>query len=162
MQHLKTEQDQARHYAEVRNRLWPTKKPTNIAVRKPQDKPIQRYIFPELSTNYTQTYQITMCGIVTHPCVDRSKTTFAELFAWTCRKTGLTKEQILCNRRTAQFVMARRILWNLARELTGLSYPDIGRRTGGRDHTSVMHALTRMTAEEHEALVAEFWATRYR
>ena len=103
-----------------------------------------------------------MCGIVTHPFVDRSKPTFAELFAWTCRKTGLTKEQILCNRRTAQFVMARRILWNLARELTGLSYPDIGRRTGGRDHTSVMHALTRMTVEEREALVAEFWATRYR
>jgi chromosomal replication initiator protein len=29
----------------------------------------------------------------------------------------------------------------LAKNLTSLSYPDIGRQFGGRDHTTVMHAV---------------------
>jgi chromosomal replication initiator protein len=32
----------------------------------------------------------------------------------------------------------------LARELTSRSLPDIGRRFGGRDHTTVLHACRRI------------------
>jgi chromosomal replication initiator protein len=32
----------------------------------------------------------------------------------------------------------------LARELTSRSLPDIGRRFGGRDHTTVLHAYRRI------------------
>ena len=38
----------------------------------------------------------------------------------------------------------------LAKQLTTRSYPDIGRRFGGRDHTTVLHAVKRI-----EALKAE-------
>jgi chromosomal replication initiator protein len=32
----------------------------------------------------------------------------------------------------------------LAKQLTTRSYPDIGRRFGGRDHTTVLHAVKRI------------------
>lgn len=47
---------------------------------------------------------------------------------------------------------AREVLWSryvaiyLTRELTSLSLPQIGRRFGGRDHTTIMHALAKMEA----------------
>jgi chromosomal replication initiator protein len=33
----------------------------------------------------------------------------------------------------------------LAKQLTSRSLPDIGKRFGNRDHTTVMHAVTRVT-----------------
>ena len=36
----------------------------------------------------------------------------------------------------------------LAKTLTTRSYPDIGRRFGGRDHTTVLHAVRRIEAVE--------------
>ena len=41
------------------------------------------------------------------------------------------------------------IIW-IAKQLTTRSLPDIGRRVGGRDHTTVLHAVRRI-----EALKAE-------
>lgn len=38
----------------------------------------------------------------------------------------------------------RQLAMYLARELTKLSFPDIGRRHGGRDHTTVLHARRRV------------------
>lgn len=61
----------------------------------------------------------------------------------------------------------RQLAMYLARELLGRSTPDIGRLFGGRDHTTVIHALkavskrTRMypdLLEEIEALKAELRA----
>ena len=41
--------------------------------------------------------------------------------------------------RTIHFVFARKQVSYWARELTGRSYPEIGRRLGGRDHTTILH-----------------------
>ena len=40
-------------------------------------------------------------------------------------------------------------MW-LAKQLTTRSLPDICRRFGGRDHTTVMHACTRISDEMRE------------
>lgn len=47
-------------------------------------------------------------------------------------------------RRTVDVVRARQILMFLCREHTTLSLPQIGRRVGGRDHTTVLHSCRKI------------------
>lgn len=48
-------------------------------------------------------------------------------------------------RRTALPVKARQIAMYLAKTLTALSLPEIGRRFGGRDHTTVLHSVRKIS-----------------
>jgi chromosomal replication initiator protein len=50
-------------------------------------------------------------------------------------------------RRTRQVVMPRQIAMFLARRHTGQSLPEIGRRFGGRDHSTVIHAVRKVTKQ---------------
>lgn len=43
--------------------------------------------------------------------------------------------------RKRQFARPRQVAMYLSRQLTGKSFPDIGRLFGGRDHTTVIHAV---------------------
>lgn len=49
-------------------------------------------------------------------------------------------------RRARRVARPRQVAMYLARELTSRSLPDIGRRFGGRDHTTVLHACRRIEA----------------
>ena len=53
-------------------------------------------------------------------------------------------EEILSLKRDRALVNARHIAMYLCRELTDLSLPQIGRRFGGRDHSTVMHATNKI------------------
>lgn len=46
--------------------------------------------------------------------------------------------------RTKRLAEARQLAMYLAKQLTQRSYPDIGRAFGGRDHTTVMHAVQKV------------------
>ena len=63
---------------------------------------------------------------------------------------GLKQADLLNERRTRAVARPRHVAMYLAKQLTTRSYPDIGRRFGGRDHTTVLHAVRRI-----EALKAE-------
>jgi hypothetical protein len=54
-----------------------------------------------------------------------------------------TVEMINCKRRSQPYAQVRHVLMNLCRLLTRQSYPSIAKTLGGRDHTSVMHAVRR-------------------
>jgi chromosomal replication initiation ATPase DnaA len=56
----------------------------------------------------------------------------------------LTTEDLKSSQRTAQFVKPRQIAMYLAKTHTFRSYPDIGKRIGGRDHTTVLHGFKKM------------------
>lgn len=53
-------------------------------------------------------------------------------------------------RRTKQVVMPRQIAMFLARKHTGMSLPEIGKRFGNRDHTTVLHAVRKVTKQMAE------------
>ncbi len=50
-------------------------------------------------------------------------------------------------KRPASIARPRQIAMYLAKELTQKSLPEIGEMFGGRDHTTVLHAVRKMTAE---------------
>jgi chromosomal replication initiator protein len=52
-------------------------------------------------------------------------------------------------RRHAHIVLPRQIAMYLAKELTQKSLPEIGEAFGGRDHTTVLHAM-RKIAEQRQ------------
>ncbi len=53
---------------------------------------------------------------------------------------GVERSDVLSPDRRQQPTLARQVSMRLIREMTGKSYPEIG-RIFGRDHTTVMHAL---------------------
>ncbi len=57
---------------------------------------------------------------------------------------NVSKADILSARRTANVVRPRQIAMFLAKTLTPRSLPEIGRRFGGRDHTTVLHAVRKI------------------
>jgi chromosomal replication initiator protein len=57
---------------------------------------------------------------------------------------SLTIEDLCSPSRSRQLVTARQIAMYLTRELTDLSLPRIGKAFGGRDHTTVMHAKSKI------------------
>lgn len=81
--------------------------------------------------------------------VDRIITLVAEHFY-------LTPEELRSKRRTRDIAFARQTAMFLTRELTELSLPKIGEEFGGRDHTTVLHAIRKInkliTDDEEEKI----------
>jgi chromosomal replication initiator protein len=57
---------------------------------------------------------------------------------------SVTRADILSSRRTAIVVKPRQVAMYLSKALTLRSLPEIGRRFGGRDHTTVLHAVRKI------------------
>lgn len=66
------------------------------------------------------------------------------ILAETSRYFDVSPEDLLSPNRNRPLVNARQIAMYLCRELTDLSLPRIGERFGGRDHSTVMHATTKI------------------
>jgi chromosomal replication initiator protein len=57
---------------------------------------------------------------------------------------NLRLSDMLAKRRAQSIVRPRQVAMYLAKQLTSRSLPEIGRKFGGRDHTTVMHAVRRI------------------
>jgi chromosomal replication initiator protein len=70
---------------------------------------------------------------------------------------NVSRSDILSSRRTATVVRPRQIAMYLSKSLTLRSLPEIGRRFGGRDHTTVLHAVRKVEdlASKDMALAGE-------
>lgn len=60
------------------------------------------------------------------------------------RQYSVSRSDLLSSRRTANVVRPRQVAMYLAKTLTLRSLPEIGRRFGGRDHTTVLHAVRKI------------------
>ena len=61
-----------------------------------------------------------------------------------CERFGVTMAELTGDRRSQNIVYPRQVAMYLSRELTDSSLPKIGREFGGRDHTTVIHATSKI------------------
>ena len=72
------------------------------------------------------------------------RATIEEIQRKTAEFYKLDLRELHSTRRARRVARPRQVAMFLARELTSRSLPDIGRRFGGRDHTTVLHACRRI------------------
>jgi hypothetical protein len=77
-----------------------------------------------------------------------------------CEKYKITRTDMVSIRRTKRVVTPRQIAIYLARKLTTRSLPYIGGKFGGRDHTTCLHAVKKVTdwIERDKVFAAEMEA----
>jgi chromosomal replication initiator protein len=61
-----------------------------------------------------------------------------------CERFGVTMAELTGERRSQNIVYPRQVAMYLSRELTDSSLPKIGKQFGGRDHTTVIHATSKI------------------
>ena len=60
---------------------------------------------------------------------------------------GVRPEDITSKKRNSEFVLPRQIVMYLCRTLIDISYVNIGKLLGKKDHTTIMHGFNKITAE---------------
>ncbi|OPY91146.1 MAG: Chromosomal replication initiator protein DnaA [Syntrophus sp. PtaU1.Bin208] len=66
--------------------------------------------------------------------------TFEEILKAVAAKCNLKISDIKSQSKNKNVALARQMTMYLARKLTGSSFPDIGEKIGGRDHSTVIYA----------------------
>jgi chromosomal replication initiator protein len=61
-----------------------------------------------------------------------------------CERFSVTHDELTGDRRSQNIVYPRQVAMYLSRELTDASLPKIGKEFGGRDHTTVIHATSKI------------------
>lgn len=77
---------------------------------------------------------------------DQKRVRIEDIQRIVARQFNVSKQDLLSNRRTRVIVRPRQIAMYLAKMMTPRSLPEIGRRFGGRDHTTVLHAVRKIEA----------------
>ncbi|MEL6374803.1 MAG: chromosomal replication initiator protein DnaA [Pseudomonadota bacterium] len=67
-----------------------------------------------------------------------------DILRMVARQYGVSKADLLSQRRHRSVVWPRQIGMFLAKQMTSRSLPEIGRRFGNRDHTTVLHAIKKI------------------
>lgn len=62
----------------------------------------------------------------------------------TARQFGVSDAAIRSDSRTRDITLPRQVAMYLSKQLTNRSYPDLGRRFGGRDHTAILHSVRKI------------------
>jgi len=84
----------------------------------------------------------TLFGTTTEPTSTTSD--FDKIINATIEVTGVTRIQMLSKRRVKEYVQARHLAMYMAREMTTMSLPEIGREMQ-RDHTTVWYAADKLS-----------------
>ena len=72
---------------------------------------------------------------------NRRRITIDEIQRMVCQFYRVDRTEMASKRRARAVVRPRQVAMYLAKVLTPRSYPEIGRKFGGRDHSTVIHAV---------------------
>jgi chromosomal replication initiator protein len=111
-----------------------------IACATVQDRPIDMELCVE-----TLSYLI--AGSTETPPNSDAKAAVERILRATCEYFSIDLSELLGASRVKKLTKPRHVAQYLARQLAGLSFPEIGEKFGGRDHTSVMHACRKIERE---------------
>ena len=78
-----------------------------------------------------------------YPDLVPARRTIREIQIATCEAFGVALDELLSPSRAARVVWPRQVAMYLSRELTDRTLPAIGDAFGGRDHSTVLHAVKR-------------------
>jgi chromosomal replication initiator protein len=73
----------------------------------------------------------------------------SEIIDAAAQEFGVERESLLARSRQRSVTRARHVAMYLARELTAHNFSEIGRGIGGRDHTTVLHAINQIGNAVH-------------
>jgi hypothetical protein len=114
------------------------RKPTPVVVFSSKPKPIFNPINPE--DYYPQMWFWDL--VDSRERFDQL--TIKNIIEQTAAYYHMSAVTLLSNRRDPEIVQPRQLAMYLAATLTGKSTVEIGRRFGGRDHTTVLHAIRKI------------------
>ncbi len=100
-----------------------------------------------------QPLDLRLAGFVLADLINSSQkppVTAARIIELTAEMFNFDIEQITGGSRRRPLVDARQVAMYVVRNMTDLSFPDIGRAFGDRDHTTVMHAVRKIEARMGE------------
>jgi chromosomal replication initiator protein len=80
----------------------------------------------------------------------------SEIAMAACKYFKIEPIEMYSKRKTGNVVYARQIAFYICKNKTTHSYPEIGRRFGGRDHTTILHGVKKIGR-----LVKEDWRVCY-
>lgn len=72
---------------------------------------------------------------------------FEDIVKNICDTYNVKQEELFNKKRTQNIAYARQVAMYLCRELADMSYPKIGEKFGGRDHTTVIHAYEKISKD---------------
>lgn len=85
-------------------------------------------------------------ALITPPPLNPAYPPIARIQRIVCARFNISVHDMISDRRMAHLVRPRHVAMWLAKKLTVRSLPEIGRRFGGRDHTTVLHAIKSIEA----------------
>lgn len=69
---------------------------------------------------------------------------FKPIMEIVCKVFDLTHQQLIGNAKAANYIMARFVLYYVARKYTPMTFEEIAMRIGNRDHSTIQHGVRRM------------------
>lgn len=134
------------HYTDVRRRIW-------TAQPKPKPKPAQDHIrLVVVNEPERPTWKRTRTNFDAHVIEfyfarARAGSPMRAYIRSRAEELGYDYKRIVSKGRTRELAYARQlIMWEVKHLWPAVSFPELGRMFGGRDHTTVLHAMRKMNA----------------
>ncbi len=85
------------------------------------------------------------------PNIEHKPISLSHIQSAVCNYFNVSKADLISNKRSQSIVYPRHIAVYLSRELTDLSLPKIGSSFGGRDHSTIMHSISKVEKMMNES-----------
>ena len=138
VQEFHTSEEMRRCYLDAKSKLW-----------GPRPKPI-RFVPPppSIPKNDLPVHAPVRKRVVERPNdSDKFETEIARIQRYVCTYYDISRADLLSARRDAKVIKPRHVAAYLCKTLTLKSLPDIGRRFGGRDHTTILNSVKKITVK---------------